>query len=90
MMLSGFWRDVGGVRALVSVNVLREPGGGLLPLLEGPSFEPDGPHSELFAAQWEIRHQAGFKPGKEVFVVLLSRGQAVSVCLGFSWGRKHA
>lgn len=28
MMLSGFWRDVGGVQALVSVNVLREPGGG--------------------------------------------------------------
>lgn len=31
-----------------------------LPLLECPSFEPDEPHSKLFAAQWEMQHQAGF------------------------------
>lgn len=39
---------------------------------------------------WQTLQLQGFRPGKEAFAVLLSRGQALGLCLGLSGEKEQA
>lgn len=71
MMLSGFWRDR-GVQALVSVNVLREPGGGCCLSLRVPVLNQMGPIQNCLQLSGKSSTKQVFRPGEELFVALLS------------------